>query len=62
MTISINSFWIANIIAMLIVNLQDKILILYHSYCIGIHNFEKLKSQKFNFLSLNRDLQIQPID
>jgi hypothetical protein len=47
---------------MLIVNLQDKILILYHSYYIGIHNFEKLKSQKFNFLSLNRDLQIQPID
>jgi len=47
---------------MLIVNLQDKILILYHSYCIEIHNFEILKSQKFNFLNLNRDLQIQPID
>jgi hypothetical protein len=62
MTVFINSFWITNIIAMLIVNLQDKILILYHSYYIGIHNFEKLKSQKFNFLSLNRDLQIQPID
>ena len=56
------SFLFTDIVIMLLANLQDKILVLYHSSYIGIHSSEIQEFRKCDFSNLDQDFQKLHID